>query len=72
MLAEISSRVELVQVLLYLADRQDKTYQYLNNKIYVDSVEKWFERFISSLKRFEEGDQSFADFYIEQIDKLLE
>ena len=38
MLAEISSRVELVQVLLYLADRQEKTYQYLNNKIYVGSI----------------------------------
>ena len=72
MLAEISLRVELVQVLLYLADRQDKTYQYLNNKIYVDSVEKWFGRFLSALKRFEDGNQSFADFYIEQIDKILE
>ena len=45
MFAVISPHVELVQVLLYLADRQEKTYQYLNNKIYVDSIEKWFGRF---------------------------
>ena len=45
MLAEISPQVELVQVILYLADRQDKTCQYLNNRIYVDSIEKWFGRF---------------------------
>ncbi len=45
MLAEISPQVELVQVLLYFADRQDKTCQYLNNRFYVDSIEKWFGRF---------------------------
>lgn len=45
MLAEISPKVELVQILLYLADRQDKTCQYLNNSFYVDSIEKWFLQF---------------------------
>jgi len=44
-LAEISPRVELVQVVLYLADRQDKTCQYLNNRYYVDAIEKWFGQF---------------------------
>ena len=45
MLAEISPQVELVQILLYLADRQDKTCQYLNNRFYVNSIEKWFGHF---------------------------
>ena len=45
MLAEISPQVELVQVLLYLTDRQDKTCQYLNNSFYVDSIDKYFLRF---------------------------
>ena len=45
MLAEISPRVELVQILLYLADLQDKTCQYLNNRHYVDSIDRWFGQF---------------------------
>lgn len=32
----------------------------------------YLERFISALKRFEDRDQSFSDYYIEQIDKILE
>ena len=31
----------------------------------------YLERFINALKLFEEGTQSFYDFYIEQIDKIL-
>ena len=45
MLAEISPQVELVQILLYLADLQDKTCQYLNNRHYVDSIDRWFGQF---------------------------
>lgn len=43
MKAEINKQVELVQVLLYLAEEQDKTVQYLDNKTYSESISKWFE-----------------------------
>lgn len=43
MKAEINKRVELVQVLLYLAKEQEKTVQYLENKIYSKSISDWFE-----------------------------
>ena len=42
MLAEISYQIELVQVLLYLAERQEKTCQYLKNRAYIDAINKWF------------------------------
>ncbi|MBQ9080732.1 MAG: DUF4932 domain-containing protein [Clostridia bacterium] len=45
MLAEISPQIELVQVLLYLAEQQDRTCQYLNNIAYVDSIKNRFWKF---------------------------
>lgn len=42
MKAEINRRVELVQVLLYLAKEQETTVQYLENKIYSKSISDWF------------------------------
>lgn len=42
MKAEINRRVELVQVLLYLAQEQTATVQYLENKIYSKSISDWF------------------------------
>lgn len=42
MKAEINKRVELVQVLLYLAKEQASTVQYLENKIYSKSISDWF------------------------------
>lgn len=39
---EINKRVELVQVLLYLAEEQEKTVQYLDNRAYLDSISNWF------------------------------
>lgn len=42
MKAEIDKRVELVQILLYLADEQEKTIQYLENKSYLRSISDWF------------------------------
>lgn len=42
MKAEINKRVELVQILLYLADEQEKTVQYLDNKVYLSSISDWF------------------------------
>ena len=42
MKAEIDKRVELVQILLYLADEQEKTIQYLENKSYLKSISDWF------------------------------
>jgi len=47
MFAEISPHVELVQILLYLANLQDKTCQYLNNRYYVDSIDEWFGQYRS-------------------------
>ena len=44
-LAEISPQIELVQVLLYLTEQQDRTCQYLNNRAYVDSIKKRFLKF---------------------------
>ena len=43
MKAEINKRVELVQILLYLADEQEKTVQYLENKVYLKSISDWFK-----------------------------
>ena len=34
MMPTVSEQVELVQVLLYLSDRQERVMQYLNNKMY--------------------------------------
>lgn len=45
MKAEISKKVELVQILLFLSDQQDKTFQCLNNKNYVHSITQWFAPF---------------------------
>lgn len=42
MKAEIDKRVELVQILLYLADEQEKTVQYLGNQMYLKSISDWF------------------------------
>ena len=42
MKVEINWFVELVQVLLFLSDRQDKTSQCLNNQAYVNSIYEWF------------------------------
>ena len=44
-LAEISPQIELVQVLLYLAEQQDRTCQYLNNRAYVYSIKNRFSKF---------------------------
>lgn len=43
MKAEISKRIELVQILLYLAREQEKTVQFLNNKTYLTNISDWFE-----------------------------
>lgn len=42
MKAEINKDIELVQVLLYLSEQQDKTIQCINNKTYTISIAKWF------------------------------
>lgn len=38
----INEQVELVQVLLYLSDRQEKAIQHLKNKIYSNSITSFF------------------------------
>lgn len=38
----VSEQVELVQVLLYLSNRQEKVIQHLNNKIYSKAISKFF------------------------------
>ncbi len=45
MKAEINNRVELVQILLYLAGEQEKTAQCLNNKTYSKNISDWFETY---------------------------
>ena len=45
MKAEINKDVELVQVLLYLAEQQDKTIQCINNKTYTAAISEWFEAY---------------------------
>lgn len=43
MKAEINKQVELVQTLLFLAEEQEKTVQYLANKVYLQKITDWFE-----------------------------
>ena len=38
MLPIVSEQVELVQVLLYLSDRQERVIQHLNNKFYIEAI----------------------------------
>lgn len=45
MKAEISKQIELVQILLYLAEEQEKTEQCLNNKAYSKNISNWFETY---------------------------
>ena len=40
--AEINKDIELVQVLLFLAEQQDKTIQCINNKAYTSAISDWF------------------------------
>ena len=40
--AEINKDIELVQVLLFLAEQQDKTIQCINNKTYIAAISEWF------------------------------
>ena len=42
MKAEIKKDIELVQVLLFLAEQQDKTIQCINNKTYTSAISEWF------------------------------
>ena len=39
---EINKEIELVQVLLYLSEQQDKTIQCINNKTYTTAISEWF------------------------------
>ena len=45
MKAEINKKIELVQILLYLAGEQEKTVQHLNNKAYSKNISDWFETY---------------------------
>lgn len=38
----VSEQIELVQVLLYLSDRQERVVQHLNNKIYSEAISAFF------------------------------
>lgn len=42
MMPTVSEQVELVQVLLYLSDRQERVMQYLNNKMYSEAISAFF------------------------------
>lgn len=45
MKAEINKQIELVQILMYLAEEQEKTEQCLNNKTYLKNIFDWFEKY---------------------------
>lgn len=45
MLPIVSEQVELVQVLLYLADRQERVIQHINNKRYCEAISAYFHSF---------------------------
>lgn len=45
MKAEINKSIELVQILLFLSEQQDKTFQRIGNKTYINSITKWFSPF---------------------------
>jgi hypothetical protein len=47
MKAEINRDLELVQVLLYLADRQSRTTQCLDNVFYVTKIDEYFGKYKS-------------------------
>lgn len=40
--AEINKNIELVQVLLFLSEQQEKTIQCINNRTYTAAISKWF------------------------------
>lgn len=42
---EINSDIELVQILIYLADVKDMTRQSLNNLPYCSAIDKWFSKY---------------------------
>ncbi len=42
MKAEINKDIELIQILLYLSEQQDKTIQCINNKTYTTAISEWF------------------------------
>jgi len=42
---EVNKRFELVQVLVYLTDRQEKTYQFLDNAEYFPALQEYFQKF---------------------------
>ena len=42
MMPIVSEQVELVQVLLYLSDRQERVMQHLNNKTYSEAISAFF------------------------------
>ena len=47
MMPIVSEQVELVQVLLYLADRQERVMQHLNSKVYCDAISEFFRQYKS-------------------------
>lgn len=42
MKAEIKKDIELVQILLYLSEQQEKNFQCINNKVYTSDISAWF------------------------------
>ena len=42
---EVNKHIELIQVLIYLSERQEKTFQHLNNVDYFAIIKSYFQRF---------------------------
>ena len=45
MVPSVSEQVELIQVLLYLSDRQERVVQHLSNKVYSEVISAYFHRY---------------------------
>ena len=45
MKAEINHNLELVEILLYLADRQSRTVQILESSYYISKIDEYFEKY---------------------------
>lgn len=42
---EICRNIELVQIMIYLADEQELSFQKLNNRIYLSAIDEWFVKY---------------------------
>lgn len=73
MKARIDRSVEVVQILLFLSEQQDKTYQCTNNRPYTAAISQWFAPYKdhSSVKLTRQLVQTKHFFHIEPLRAIL-